>query len=160
MDSLRSYILSVVSAAILCTLVLGIAGKKSNAAPILKLLAGIFLSLTMIRPVVNVRVEDFLEFAEDLHLEAEEASAVGTAYYRDSLHTVIQGKTEAYILDKAQSLNASVDVEVILDETSIPLEVTIQGSLSPETKNQLERIIASDIGIPKERQTWIESCNG
>lgn len=160
MTALRSYILSVVTAAILCSLVLSIAGKKSSAAPILKLLSGLLLSLTIIRPVAQVKVEDFLAFAEEIQLEAENAAAAGSTYYRDSVNEVILEQTQTYILEKAQTLDASIAVEVFLDETSIPHAVTVRGTLSQKVKEQLEAIIASDIGIPKERQTWIESCNG
>ena len=160
MGQLRSYILSVVTAAILCALVSAIAGQKSSTAPILKLLSGLFLALTVIRPFAQVKVEDFLGFAEDLQLEAADAAAVGSAYYQDSLAEVIQTETRTYIMDKAQTLNASVTVEVILDEQSIPRDVTICGQISAEAKARLSSIIASDLGIPKERQTWIDSCNG
>lgn len=160
MESLRSYILSVVTAAIFCALVLDIAGKKSSAAPILKLLSGLFLALTVIRPIAQVHVEEFLHFTEDLDLEAAAAAEVGSIYYQVSLAQVIQEQTRTYIMDKAQTLNASVTAEVVLDEQAIPKEVTIHGQISPYAKAQLTDYIASDLGIPKERQTWIVSSSG
>lgn len=160
MEQLRSYILSVVTAAILCALVAAIVGKKSSAAPILKLLSGLFLALTVIRPIAQVQVEEFLRFTEDLELEAADAAAVGSGYYRDALADVITDQTRTYILDKAQTLNASVTAEVVLDEQSIPQAVTIRGRISPYAKDRLSNIIASDLGIPKEHQTWIVSSSG
>lgn len=156
MVSLRSYILSVVTAAILCSLILAIAGKKESGVPMLKLLTGVFLSLTIIRPVAQVKVEDFLAFTEDLQLEAEGAAAAGSAYYQNSVKEVILAQTQTYILDKAQTLGAPVAVEVFLDDDAIPHAVTVHAALSPKVKAQLEEIIATDLGIPKERQTWIE----
>lgn len=160
MDPLGSYILSVVTAAILCALVTAIAGKKTGAGAMIKMLAGLFLTLTVIRPVAQGKVEDFLSFTEALQLEAADTAAVGTAYYQNSLVEGIKERTRTYILDKAQTLNAQVTVDVRLDERNLPYEVAIQGPASREAREALEAWLTTDLAIPKERQIWIESSSG
>ena len=68
----------------------------------------------------------------------------------------IKERTQSYILDKAQSLNAVLDVEVTLsdDEIPVPVKVCITGKVSPYARGRLENLIIEDLGIEKENQIW------
>lgn len=155
MAALREYILSVVAAAILCGIVSGLAGKKANCAPILKLVCGIFLTLTVVRPIVKVDMDEIGGLLSGLQTEAEAASAFGEEHLDHSLKESIKQATQAYILDKAGKLGLELTVSVHLDEENIPDEVILEGACSPYGKRELQSMIVSDLGIPKERQIWI-----
>lgn len=155
MEALREYVLSVVSAAILCGMVCSIAGKKGSTGAILKLITGLILTFTVIHPIAQVKLEELTLFTSDLALEAEAASAMGEEIYEESLAAIIKAETESYILDKAQSLNAVLTVDVRLNAQSVPEEVTVTGQVSPYAKQKLQSIIEAELGVPKERQIWI-----
>lgn len=155
MEALREYVLSVVSAAILCGMVCSISGTKGSTGAVLKLVSGLILTFAVIRPIAQVRLEELTLFTADLALEAEAASAMGEEIYKEYVSEIIKEETEAYILDKAQSLNAALTVDVRLDAQNIPEEVTVSGQFSPYAKQKLQSIIETELGIPKERQIWI-----
>lgn len=155
MAALREYILSVVAAAILCGIVTGLIDKKGSCAPVVKLICGVFLTLTVVRPVAKVNIDDFMDFTWNLRSEADAAAAFGEEMYTQSLIDGIKQTTQSYILDKVQTLGLQLRVTVHLDSDLVPDEVTLEGAHSPYEKQQLQAFIASDLGIPKERQIWI-----
>jgi hypothetical protein len=57
-------------------------------------------------------------------------------------------------LDKAESLGAELTVEVMLDDSQIPIptKVRIRGNISPYNREKLSSIIERDLGIPTEAQ--------
>jgi len=65
--------------------------------------------------------------------------------------------TRAYILEKAETFGAELTVEVMLDDSSIPVPsgVRIRGNISPYNREKLGSIIQRDLGIPTEAQIWI-----
>jgi hypothetical protein len=75
---------------------------------------------------------------------------------RQAMAKRIKEKTEAYILDKANSLDARVSVTVSLTEDTVPVPcgVILRGSISPYARMRLKEIITQDLGIPEEGQTW------
>ena len=156
MEEIREYVLSVVCAAIVCSIVSVLAGQKGTAAPMRKLLYGLFLCLTVIRPVAKLRMEDFTLYTEDLNRDALAAAAMGTGIYEESLAEIISEQTEAYILDKAQSLDLNLTVTVQTDRSGIPNRVTLRGNAGGDAQQRLSEMLEEDLGIPKERQLWIE----
>ncbi len=156
MTSLRNYLISVVIAALICGILSGLAGKKSQQQGLIRLLCGIFLSLTVIKPLMNVQLEEITLYTQSVTMDAQGAVAYGEAIAANQKSEIIKQRTEAYILDKATSLGASLDVSVSLDEGgSIPQRVTLSGSIAPLAKKRLMQIIAQDLGIAEEDQTWI-----
>ena len=52
-------------------------------------------------------------------------------------------------------MEADIQANVSLDEDCIPVSVSITGRISPLSRSKLTQMIASELGIPKERQEWI-----
>lgn len=157
MEGLGEYILSVVCAAILCTLVAGIAGKEQTAGKVLQLVCGLFLTLAVVRPVTAIHLDDISRFTQSLEADAAMAVGMGKDYYEDTLSSVIQEKTEAYILDKALSLGVQTKVQVVVDADHTISEVVFTGRIAPYARSRLQEILESELGIAKERQIWIGS---
>ncbi len=157
MADIRQYLLSVISAALLCAILDGILGKKGTLGAVTKLVCGIFMMLTIVGPWANIRLDGFLDTVDGLSLDGEMVSAQASAEARESMAAVIKEQTEAYILDKAKSMGVQLTVEVSLDGSDVPLPVgvTISGSISPYGKRKLTEIISQDLGIEAEEQIWI-----
>lgn len=156
MDSIRAYLISVVCAAIISALVVHVVGKKDAQSAVVKLLAGLFLSITVISPWTKLRLQDISSYFDGFGIDAEQTVSEGTATANSAAAAIIKERTEAYILDKAATFDASLTVEVILSESTppVPCDVVISGTVAPYAKQQLQHIIENDLAIPKENQVW------
>ena len=157
MQALGRYILSVTTAAILLSILHTIAGKKSTTAVLVKLIGGLFVAFTVIAPVADVNTGPLLSFSADLSEQGSAFAALGEANSGAELRGIIKQRCEAYILDKALTYGADLDVEVSLtgDDIPVPAEVRLQGSISPYTKATFTQWLEDEMGIPKEQQLWI-----
>ena len=153
MTAVRQYIISVTAAAILCGILTAIVGGK-QIKPIWKLIVGIFLTLTAIRPLADIDLGAVPTLAEGYTLQAEEAVMTGKELMDSQKQTIIKSRLESYILDKAEGLGVTLTVDVLLDEHGLPVSVQLNGDVSPGAKTRLQSIIAVDLGIPKEEQIW------
>ena len=156
MVQLKQYLLSVVAAAILCSIIMRLVGKKGALSAIVKLLTGLFLAVTVISPWAKLQIMDFSTYANGLSAQAQDAVEHGQAMAYLETSSIIKSRTEAYILDKAASLGLHLEVEVTVSgsEPPQPSAVTLRGAVSPYAKQQLQQIIAKDLGIPEGSQTW------
>lgn len=158
MEGMREYLLSVTAAAMLCGIVGALTGEKGSQGGLVKLISGLFLCFTVISPIAEVKISDFSDFASDILTEGELAAQEGEDYSAQALRQIISDETRAYIMDKARTYGAEIDVKVTLseDETPVPESCTISGSVSPYVRQQLKKMLISDLGIPEENQTWIQ----
>ncbi|MCI6729760.1 MAG: hypothetical protein SOY32_08275 [Candidatus Faecousia sp.] len=154
MDVLRQYILSVTAAAFLCAVIKSIAADKPGQKKILGLVCGIFLLATALRPLGLLQLPGLEDPAGPYRQEAEQAVAQAEEQANAHLEAIITEQTEAYILDKADTLGVRLEVQVEVNEELVPWQVTLQGQVSPYAKSRLGSSIARDLGIPEERQVW------
>lgn len=156
MDSVRQYLLSVVAAGLIGGAVKHLLPGKGTAAHMGKMLTGLFLAFTVISPLANVSLDRWDTECENLQQQAQAAVAAGEENSKTALYSGIKQRTEAYILDKAQSLAVQIAVEVTLSDDPIPVPVAVRlsGNISPYAKKQLQDILESELGIPKEAQQW------
>lgn len=157
MDQMRQYVLSVAAAAILVGILTDLTNKKDTAGVLLRLIAGLFLAFTVLRPVVSLDVMDVRSYIAAFSQDGDMAVAEGENLALDTYCSYIKSETEAYILDKAEGYGAALSVEVYLDEgeTPVPVGVRIQGDVSPYAKACLREMMEEDLGIMKENQLWI-----
>lgn len=155
MEALRSYILSVSAAAILCGIVTTLAGKNGTTGALLKLMTGAVMAVVIIRPVTEVSAVNLGRYLDVLNADATSAVAAGTAYSKSQTQQRIKDQLEAYILDKANALAMDISVEVVLDShTMVPAAVTIDGNASPYARTTMEAVLRDDLGISPEAVTW------
>ncbi len=156
MDWLRDYLLKMICAALLCGMLTGLIGKKGALGTTVKLLTGVFMVMTIVSPWIHMRIQGLSDFFQDVSYNADAAVTDGQNTAREMLADIIKTKTEAYILDKANSFGAELAVEVKVDGSDLPVpcSVRISGSISPYGKKQLENVIANDLGIALEEQIW------
>lgn len=152
MEAIKDYLLSVTAAALICGIVSSLAGKNS-ASKLFKLLSGLFLAVTVIKPVVDMKVNDIFEFTDSLAVDSDFAVLQGEKMAEEEMKRIIKDKCEAYILDKAKALGAEITVVVTLDEL-VPAQVAIEGDISPFIRSHLATTIAKEMNIPPEEQIW------
>ena len=158
MEHIREYLLSVTAAALVCGIVRSLTAGKGSIAGIIRLICGIFLSLTVIMPVMDIDLRRMDFPAAGIMQEAGEAVSEGEDYAKRAMARLIKEQSEAYILDKARSYGLDISVEITVgnEDTPVPVASRIKGRISPYAKGQLAKILEYDLGIPEEDQKWIQ----
>lgn len=156
MDTIKDYLLSVIAAAIITGIATSIVGKKGTIGSIIKLLAGIFLIITVISPWTSLDINSLTNYFSDYATEASNIAMQGEIIVQSEITAIIKDQVEAYILDKASILGLDITIQVNLSETKPyePESVIMKGAVSPYAKERLEEILSKDLGIAKENQYW------
>ena len=153
MEAVKDYLLSITAAAVICGCVNSIVSRNSWISGLAKLLCGLFLVVTAIQPVIDIKVSDVYQFTEQLALDADQAVSDGEQIAVDEMKRIIKEKTETYILDKAKTLGTELNVEIVLDGV-LPVGVILTGDVSPYAKGCLCETISQELGIPLKEQIW------
>lgn len=154
MEAWKGYILDILVISITASIFLQIlpdSGKKE----LLHLLCGILLTVVILMPLSDIRLNDFLDFPQYQLESSDYLLKHGTETAEEVKNQYITGRCEAYILDKAKALGAEILPIVHLNESFLPVYAEIQGNLEPQVQKQLEQMLVLDLGITKENQRWI-----
>lgn len=156
MEAIRRYLFSLCAAALLCSLVRALV-PKGRMKSICSLLCGVFLAMTALSGLAGWQLTDVAEELTKMRIAAEEARTGVEIRNREALSAIIKSKTEAYIWDKAQELDLSVSIEVMVEADGsypYPSGVQITGAFTPQQRKALEAYIEENLAIGKEQQTW------
>lgn len=158
MSGIRGYLLGIVAASFLVSLVCAFPQTK-GIKRVLTLCGGLFLLLTLVRPVLAFRVGDLRSYLDQYSLDDSVISQALEDGQNESARLITE-QTSEYILDKAAELGASITPEVTLASLSesyqYPYSVTIKGQWTPRQRQELTTYISQTLGIPEERQIWSE----
>ena len=157
MDALGRYILSVISAGLIAGIISGMIPHKKATGGLIRMLCGLFLAFVVMKPVSKLNYDIVLDFSREHLGTGNSLAAQGELLAKEGRCAIIKEKTEAYIVDKAAAFQADLNVEVELsgEESCVPESVILKGSVSPYTKQKLETVIETELGIPKENQQWL-----
>lgn len=153
---IREYIIGIVAAAILCSLVIQLTKGNSTNAAIVKTACGIIMTMCVISPLIQFKLDTLSLPDLESFLEGEAYAAVGYETSIDKISEVIKQRSEAYVLEKASYFDCDLEVQVTLngENPPMPTGITVIGNVSPVTKQRLQSIIEKDLGIPMEWQIW------
>lgn len=158
MGSVSAYITSVASVCLCCAIFHKLIGQKGANASVISSLCGVILAIAVISPVIKINLSGIEDYINDIQIETSHYVNAGEKASQNELRSVITEKVNAYILEKASSYDCdikTVEVSVTSDSIPVPDSVVINGTYSPYIKNQLSGLIASNLGISKEKQQWI-----
>ena len=155
MNQLHSRLFSLIIACLLRSLLPELL-PEGTAKTLVKFLCGIAVAVTLLSPLTDARFslpEDLPYFREEAAFAAEE----GESLARESRMAVIKSACEAYILDKGAPEDPGIllDLDISSEPPHVPVSARIRGSLSPEEKETLQRLLTEDFSIPKEAQMWM-----
>lgn len=153
MDGLRQYVISIVVAALISSILSGII-KNGTAKGLIRLLCGLFLTFTVIRPLGQLDLRWLTVDSISLNREAEAVASMGENMARETMTEIIKEESEAYILDKAAAMNVELTIDITVSEEQIPVSAVLGGEISPYARERMEAILESDLGITKENQLW------
>ena len=157
MSGISTYLISVLSATMICAVLKRLFGKNDSICMVIHLLTGVFLMVIVVQPILN------LSFAEiPMHINAYSADAAiivgeGQSYAQETKYAYIKEQLEIAILQEASKKNACVmlDIKLSDDGSFSPEQIVISGVVTPYAKSYLSQYIAQTVGIKKENQLWI-----
>ena len=156
MSGIKAYVFRIVIAAIVCGIASSLLKEKTASGKMVNLLCGITMAITLLSPFVSISFQNITSFYSGISYDAAQYVNDGKMAAQESIADIIKSQTEAYILDKANSLGLQITVEVELDDSnnSVPCGAVITGAVSPYAKGSLEAYMQEQLGIPKENQQW------
>lgn len=157
MGAIREYLLSVTVAAIVCAVIRRMLNKKKTPDKIGKLLTGLFMTYTVLSPLVGFSFGSLEDLTDLYQTQAQEAVARGENLSAQALREGIKQRLESYILEKAEGMGAQISIQITLssDLYPVPQKVEITGQIGPYAKSRLKQIIKEDLGVLEENQIWI-----
>lgn len=158
-QAVRSYLLGVVSAGMLCALVQTLT-PKGAVRRVSTLACALVLILTVLSPLRALDVTALARAVSRFSIAEDAAQSGVEIHSRELIATLIKQKCEAYILDKAQRLGAAVTAEVTVDSAGAypyPSGVRLTGAATPDARRALGVLIEENLAIPSERQEWVLS---
>lgn len=155
--NIREYLIGVTAAAIICAVVKAFFAEKGFVGSAVKMLLGLLMTLAIVRPWISVSFDSILDWPGSISTSGQTIVDEAERTALDSLRQCIKEETEAYILEKAKSMGADVDVEVTLSDADLPVPIgaEITGAVSPYTKQVIAQMMTQELGINKEAQKWI-----
>lgn len=156
MRALGEYLIGVAAAAILCGVVNSIAPRQGMMAQTMKLLLGLLMVLSVLRPWVDISMEDLFGWMDQITIEGEQVVTDGAAAGDQAYREVIIQRVEAYILEEAKGLGADIQVQVELsgEQLPTPIRARVSGALSPYAKEKLTQLLTDELGISREEIQW------
>lgn len=155
---MKTYLLRLTAAAILAALIRKLA-PKSGAGRGARLGAGLLVLVCLVSPLGELNLAAAAqELAQNGFTQWEKADAVNQQA-NEMLEELISDAARSYILDKAQAMGITLEAEVKLrlqNRYPVPWSVTIRSNAAQAQRETLTEAIARDLGIPAERQEWLQ----
>lgn len=154
MGTWKQYVFSIVVCSLSCGILSQIISDTKRKA-LIHLISGAVLAISILRPLSRINPEDFRHVPDLDQFSADYYIAEGKQTSLEALERRIKDSCEAYILDKAKELGTEIIADISLNEDLIPVFVEISGEADPNVQTELQKILTTDLGIPKENQKWI-----
>ena len=157
-ELIRAWVLGLTGAAFLASLAMALTPRGRPRA-VVGLVTGLVTVVALIAPVLEF---DYAAYARNVH-DFEQSLAARAEEWEAAqarvTSLIIRERSEAYILDKAESLGlVGLDVEVATARNAAgwiyPQRVWITGPYSADQQSELSAFLAVTFGIPAERQYW------
>lgn len=154
MSFLRQWLLGVTAAALTVALAQALT-PEGTVKKLLRLMGGLVLLLAVVQPLKSLSPAA-LPDPGALAPSVETAETAG----EEVMKTLIAQKVGAYIVDKGSALGCPCTAQVTVAEDgsgwTVPWSAQMRGQWTAEGKKELSRLIARELNIPVERQTFLE----
>lgn len=117
---------------------------------------GLILLVALLQPALRTDLGrlrlNFSSYTDAIEDRRSELDSAG----KEELAGIIEERTAAYILDKANTLGLTVTVQVETETGSDGVPVPVSVQLTGQRSEALAAYIEGELGIPRERQVWHE----
>lgn len=156
METLRTYLLGIVAAAMAVTAASALL-REGSLRRAVRLAGSMVLILVVLGPLLWESLDAFGAYLAEIEMEEDALRSGIEVENTDILTRIICRKTEAYILDKATAMGAEVEVAVTMEQGEhypYPYAVTVEGALTDAQRERLSEDMELSLAIPKERQVF------
>ena len=156
METLRTYLLGIVAAAMAVTAASALL-REGSLRRAVRLAGSMVLILVVLGPLLWESLDAFGSYLAEIEMEEDALRSGIEVENTDILTRIICRKTEAYILDKATAMGAEVEVAVTMEQGEhypYPYAVTVEGALTDAQRERLSEDMELSLAIPKERQVF------
>lgn len=149
------YLMSAMACCLCCGIVLQIVSDTA-AKTLIRMVCAVMILLSLVSPLTEIDLNTVLKLPESTGSQGDFYIAEGTRAAQEATAARIEAFCSTYILEKATALGCSLDgVFFTLNEELLPVSAEIRGIGETVAREQLQEILMKELGIPKERQTWI-----
>lgn len=157
---MSEWIRSIICVAVFCTIALALT-PKGRVKSAEKLICAAIMIFAVFSPFIGFDATAYAasaaKYAERGKALAAEGKESGERLYR----TLIEQELRAYIWDKAENIGARINdisIEVAWSDEGYwyPISVKLTGSFSDYERERLSAVIASELGVQEDGQSWIE----
>ena len=155
MAAARAWLTAVVSVTLLLSVVQTLI-PKGSLREIASFVGGLLLLAVLLRPLgsvdlsaVSLDLDAYRQTVEQRQAELEQEG-------QKELVGLIEAELESYILDKAARMGLTVRIKVGTEENSEGVPVPVSAELTGTPSRELSRWIEAELGIPVERQVWLD----
>lgn len=159
MEAVRGWLLTLISVSLACALADALMprGAVKQAG---RLVCGLALTLAVLTPLARLDPEAGARWLEDCLEELDLREEALSQEVNGQMKVIIEGDFAAYIVDKAAQMGVSCQAEVECRAAEeglyLPCRVEVTGLLSEEARSQLTGMIARDLGVPAQEQSYVE----
>lgn len=152
---LKNWLLGVILTAFASAMARQMTPKGKEQA-VVRWVSGLLMILALLRPLVHVSWEGIPLAVGSIQSQTDDVAEEYRQTQKDQLSGIIAEQTEAYICNKAQALGFFVEAQVTVAVGDNTLPLPDRAVLTGPYKEELATWIAEEVGIPAERQIWLE----
>lgn len=157
MSFLREWLMGITACALAVALAQALT-PEGTVKKLLHIIGGLVLLLAVVQPLKGF-VPEAVPQPGELVPNVETAQTAG----EEVMKTLIAQKVGAYIVDKGSALGCPCTAQVTVAEDGsgwpIPWRVELRGRWTDKEKKELSRLLAQELDIPEERQTFLEETS-
>lgn len=158
-ELIRNWLLSITGASMLLAVAEHIVQEGINRK-IVRLAGGLVLTLLALNPLLRLDENTLGETAARFELEVQKGSEALELKQDFLYESIIEEKTEAYILDKAKKLGLDCHVSVSVawnGDVPVPHSASVRGNWTQQQKDELSQMMEAELGISKSLQRFEET---
>ena len=158
MAGLRSWLLALVAASLICALADALM-PKGSVKRVGRLVCGLVLASAILSPLAGLDVESGQSWLERHLASVEFQRAALEEEVNGQMKVIIEQEYAAYIVDKAAQLGAACSARTECRRDGglyLPQRVEVTGAVPPPLQAELVQIIVRDLGVPEEQIDFSE----
>ncbi len=158
MAAVGRWLLVLIAVSLMCALADALM-PKGAVRRVGRLLCGIVLVSVILGPLANLDVEAGQRWLENHLVSVEFRKAELEQEVNEQMKVIIERNYAAYIVDKAAQLGAACSARVrcrLEDGLYLPAQVEIGGTVSPDIRTELVRVIVQELGVSEEQISFGE----
>ena len=157
-ELIRAWIMGLTAAAFLAAIAMALTPKGRPRA-VVGLVTGLVTIVALVAPILEFDYAAYVRNVNDFAFSLESRNQEWEVSQERVTSLIIRERSEAYILDKAESLGlVGLDIEVATARNPAgwftPYRVWIVGEVSAAQQRALSEFLNGTFGIPAERQYW------